>query len=162
MQVLVSSAVPIHHSSCGWGWITITTQRWSSLWLHCDGHGLHLHLLVDWVVTEEASWDDIGGMDEVKARVREDVEWPLRHPDAFAHLCIRNPKGILLFGSGLTPPHPSLSTPPPSLIFHSHLSLNNFVLSLSLSLLPPPYHQSPVHPDVQKRRWTVLSPPRRT
>ncbi len=44
------------------------------------------------------TWDDIGGLDDVKQRLRQAVEWPLRHADAFARLAIRAPRGVLLHG----------------------------------------------------------------
>ena len=43
-------------------------------------------------------WDEIGGLEEVKAELREAVEWPLKYPDTFARLGITPPKGILLLG----------------------------------------------------------------
>ncbi|MBW3583374.1 MAG: CDC48 family AAA ATPase [Euryarchaeota archaeon] len=44
------------------------------------------------------SWDDVGGLDEVKQSLREAVEWPLNNPEAFDRLGIRPPRGILLYG----------------------------------------------------------------
>src|SRR3989338_2460461 len=44
-------------------------------------------------------WDDVGGLDEVKQELKEAVEWPLKHPDAFKRLGVRPPKGILLYGA---------------------------------------------------------------
>lgn len=46
----------------------------------------------------QVSWDDIGGQAGVKQRLKEAVEWPLRHPDAFARMGIRPPRGVLLYG----------------------------------------------------------------
>lgn len=43
-------------------------------------------------------WDDIGGVDEARERLREGVELPLRNPDAFKRLGIRPAKGFLLYG----------------------------------------------------------------
>jgi transitional endoplasmic reticulum ATPase len=43
-------------------------------------------------------WDDVGGVDEVRERLREGVELPLRHPEAFRRLGIRPAKGFLLYG----------------------------------------------------------------
>ncbi len=44
------------------------------------------------------TWEDIGDLEEVKARIREIVELPMRHPELFKHLGIEPPKGILLYG----------------------------------------------------------------
>ena len=43
-------------------------------------------------------WDDVGGLEDVKAQLREAVEAPLKHPDLFEEMGIRAPKGVLLFG----------------------------------------------------------------
>jgi transitional endoplasmic reticulum ATPase len=43
-------------------------------------------------------WDDVGGLDEAADRLREGVELPLKHPDAFKRLGIRPAKGFLLYG----------------------------------------------------------------
>jgi transitional endoplasmic reticulum ATPase len=43
-------------------------------------------------------WSDIGGVDEARERLREGVELPLKHPDAFRRLGIRPAKGFLLYG----------------------------------------------------------------
>ncbi|KAF9917294.1 spermatogenesis associated protein 5 [Lobosporangium transversale] len=43
-------------------------------------------------------WTDIGGQAEIKQKLKESVEWPLQHPDAFIRMGIRPPKGILLYG----------------------------------------------------------------
>ncbi|MEA3033835.1 MAG: transitional endoplasmic reticulum ATPase [Sphingomonadales bacterium] len=43
-------------------------------------------------------WDDVGGVDEARERLREGVELPLKHPEAFKRLGIRPAKGFLLFG----------------------------------------------------------------
>ncbi|PWW72494.1 AAA-domain-containing protein [Tuber magnatum] len=43
-------------------------------------------------------WSDIGGQEEVKQRLREAVEWPLTHPEAFSRLGGAPRKGLLLYG----------------------------------------------------------------
>ncbi|KAI8051985.1 P-loop containing nucleoside triphosphate hydrolase protein [Syncephalis plumigaleata] len=43
-------------------------------------------------------WIDIGGQDDIKQKLKESVEWPLQHPEAFLRLGIQPPKGILLYG----------------------------------------------------------------
>jgi len=44
------------------------------------------------------SWDDIGGLADVKKRLLQAVEWPLHHAEAFRRLGLRPAKGILLHG----------------------------------------------------------------
>eukprot|EP00794_Sanderia_malayensis_P007314 gene7315-8132_t len=46
----------------------------------------------------KVTWNDIGGQHDVKQRLKEAVEWPLKHPQAFDRLGIRPPAGVLLFG----------------------------------------------------------------
>ncbi|KAL1712091.1 P-loop containing nucleoside triphosphate hydrolase protein [Schizophyllum commune] len=43
-------------------------------------------------------YSDVGGQDAVIERLREAVEWPLKHPDAFRRLGVKPPKGVLLYG----------------------------------------------------------------
>ena len=43
-------------------------------------------------------WDDVGGVDAARERLREGVELPLKHPDSFRRLGIRPAKGFLLYG----------------------------------------------------------------
>ena len=50
------------------------------------------------VEVPDVSWADVGGLDDVKARLRETVQWPLQHPDAFERVDLRPAKGILLYG----------------------------------------------------------------
>ena len=46
----------------------------------------------------DVTWADIGGLEEAQRALREGVELPLRHPDAFRRLGIRPAKGFLLYG----------------------------------------------------------------
>ena len=46
----------------------------------------------------DVSWDQIGGLEDVKEELREAVEWPLKYPDLFAQLNASPPKGLLLYG----------------------------------------------------------------
>ena len=50
------------------------------------------------VQVPDVGWDDVGGLDTLKEEVREAVEWPLKHSEAFAHVGARSPRGILLHG----------------------------------------------------------------
>ena len=45
-----------------------------------------------------AAWDDIGGLEETKKRLKQAVEWPITKADAFKRLGIRSPRGVLLHG----------------------------------------------------------------
>lgn len=43
-------------------------------------------------------WTDIGGQDDLKLKLRQAVEWPLKHSESFLRLGIRPPAGVLLYG----------------------------------------------------------------
>jgi len=43
-------------------------------------------------------WSDIGGLEDIKTKLREAVEMPLKDPEAFARMGIRPPRGVLLYG----------------------------------------------------------------
>jgi transitional endoplasmic reticulum ATPase len=46
----------------------------------------------------DVKWEDVGGLEDVKAELAEAVEWPLKHPEIFDALETEPPRGILLFG----------------------------------------------------------------
>ncbi|KAH7913370.1 P-loop containing nucleoside triphosphate hydrolase protein [Hygrophoropsis aurantiaca] len=48
--------------------------------------------------TPPVHYTDIGGQSVTIQKLREAVEWPLLHPEAFARLGIKPPKGLLLYG----------------------------------------------------------------
>ncbi len=50
------------------------------------------------VQVPDVAWDDVGGLDSLKEEVREAVEWPMKHAEAFAYANITSPKGILMYG----------------------------------------------------------------
>lgn len=43
-------------------------------------------------------WSDVGGLEEVKEKLKEVVEWPLKTPEAFKKFGIEPPRGVLIFG----------------------------------------------------------------
>ncbi|TFK22011.1 AAA family ATPase [Coprinopsis marcescibilis] len=43
-------------------------------------------------------YSEIGGQASVIQKLREAVEWPLLHPEAFSRLGVKPPKGVLLYG----------------------------------------------------------------
>ncbi|WP_416840630.1 CDC48 family AAA ATPase [Haloferax sp. DFSO52] len=46
----------------------------------------------------KVTWDDVGGLEEPKQKVKESVEWPLTTPEKFERMGIEPPKGVLLYG----------------------------------------------------------------
>jgi transitional endoplasmic reticulum ATPase len=44
------------------------------------------------------SWDDVGGLDQLKEELQEAVEWPIKYKDAYDYVDVESPKGILLHG----------------------------------------------------------------
>ncbi|KAM6360872.1 LOW QUALITY PROTEIN: ATPase family gene 2 protein homolog A [Alca torda] len=46
----------------------------------------------------KVSWSDIGGLEDIKLKLKQAVEWPLKHPDSFIRMGIQPPKGVLLYG----------------------------------------------------------------
>ena len=44
------------------------------------------------------SWNQVGGLNKLKQRLIEAVDWPLSHPNIFIRMGITPPKGILLYG----------------------------------------------------------------
>ena len=47
---------------------------------------------------KHVSYEDIGGLSDAIAKIREMVELPLKHPEIFMRLGIEPPKGVLLYG----------------------------------------------------------------
>ena len=47
---------------------------------------------------DDVGYDDVGGFRKQLAQIRELVELPLRHPQLFATIGVKPPKGILLYG----------------------------------------------------------------
>ncbi|KAB2072296.1 hypothetical protein ES319_A07G006300v1 [Gossypium barbadense] len=46
----------------------------------------------------KVSWDDIGGLKDLKKKLQQAVEWPIKHSAAFARLGISPIRGVLLHG----------------------------------------------------------------
>ena len=47
---------------------------------------------------EPLSWSEVGGIEEVKRRIRRAIEWPVLHAAAYRALGITTPRGVLLHG----------------------------------------------------------------
>ncbi|MHA1304515.1 MAG: CDC48 family AAA ATPase [Candidatus Heimdallarchaeaceae archaeon] len=50
------------------------------------------------VEVPDVSWDDIGGLEEIKEEMRRTVEWPLKYKELYAMMKAESPKGVLLYG----------------------------------------------------------------
>jgi transitional endoplasmic reticulum ATPase len=50
------------------------------------------------VETPNITWNDIGGLREIKQALREAIEWPLKYADVFEEAGTKPPKGTLLGG----------------------------------------------------------------
>jgi transitional endoplasmic reticulum ATPase len=43
-------------------------------------------------------WSDVGGLEKLKATLKESIEWPVKYKEEFSKLGIKPSKGILLYG----------------------------------------------------------------
>ncbi len=50
------------------------------------------------VEVPNVSWNDVGGLESLKQRLHEAIEWPLKYPELFESLRLTPPKGALLSG----------------------------------------------------------------
>jgi len=50
------------------------------------------------IETPNVTWNDVGGLEEMKQALKEAIEWPLKYPDIFDEAGAKPPKGILLHG----------------------------------------------------------------
>ncbi|WP_268541540.1 CDC48 family AAA ATPase [Candidatus Nitrosotenuis cloacae] len=50
------------------------------------------------VEVPNVTWDDVGGLEQLKEELKEAVEWPLKHKEAFEYVDVSPPKGVLLYG----------------------------------------------------------------
>ncbi|XP_042680640.1 spermatogenesis-associated protein 5-like protein 1 isoform X1 [Centrocercus urophasianus] len=44
------------------------------------------------------TWEQIGGLEDVKLKLKQSVEWPMKFPQAFVRMGLARPKGVLLYG----------------------------------------------------------------
>ncbi|KAE8617848.1 hypothetical protein XENTR_v10009212 [Xenopus tropicalis] len=43
-------------------------------------------------------WEHIGGLEDIKHKLRQSIEWPMKYPEAFSRMGLTPPKGVLLYG----------------------------------------------------------------
>jgi len=46
----------------------------------------------------EVKWEDVGGLDDIKQKLKESVEWPLKYPQLFEEAKTKPSKGIMIYG----------------------------------------------------------------
>ncbi|MBM48074.1 MAG: ATPase [Euryarchaeota archaeon] len=52
-----------------------------------------------YIEVPEVTWEEVGGLEDIKERLKESIEWPLTMPERFEHFGIKPPRGIMLFGA---------------------------------------------------------------
>ncbi|PSQ00550.1 AAA family ATPase [Halobacteriales archaeon QS_4_70_19] len=50
------------------------------------------------VEVPDVTWDQVGGLEGTKERLRETIQWPLDYPEVFEQMDLDAPKGVLLYG----------------------------------------------------------------
>jgi len=46
----------------------------------------------------DVRWEDVGGLDHIRRRLIESIEWPIKYPGLFTKAGVKPPKGLLLVG----------------------------------------------------------------
>ncbi len=50
------------------------------------------------VEVPDVTWDQVGGLEDTKERLRETIQWPLDYPEVFESMDLESAKGVLLYG----------------------------------------------------------------
>ncbi|WP_418285754.1 CDC48 family AAA ATPase [Halorubrum sp. DTA46] len=50
------------------------------------------------VEVPDVTWNDVGGLEDTKERLRETIQWPLEYPEVFEELDMQAAKGVLMYG----------------------------------------------------------------
>ncbi|CAG8461521.1 11874_t:CDS:10, partial [Ambispora gerdemannii] len=50
------------------------------------------------VDVEKTSWENVGGLEDVKKKLKQAIEWPIKHRKTFERLGLKPPRGVLLYG----------------------------------------------------------------
>ncbi|MDS0299280.1 CDC48 family AAA ATPase [Halogeometricum sp. S1BR25-6] len=50
------------------------------------------------VEVPDVTWEDVGGLEGTKERLRETIQWPLEYPEVFEQMDMQSAKGVMLYG----------------------------------------------------------------
>jgi len=50
------------------------------------------------VEVPDVTWEDVGGLEDTKDRLRETIQWPLDYPEVFEQMDMQAAKGVLMYG----------------------------------------------------------------
>ncbi|WP_135363048.1 CDC48 family AAA ATPase [Halosimplex halophilum] len=50
------------------------------------------------VEVPDVTWDEVGGLEDTKERLRETIQWPLDYPEVFEAMDMEAAKGVLMYG----------------------------------------------------------------
>jgi transitional endoplasmic reticulum ATPase len=50
------------------------------------------------VEVPDVTWEDVGGLEDTKERLRETIQWPLEYPEVFEAMDVESAKGVMLYG----------------------------------------------------------------
>ncbi|MHB9286597.1 CDC48 family AAA ATPase [Halobacteriales archaeon Cl-PHB] len=50
------------------------------------------------VEVPDVTWEDVGGLENTKERLRETIQWPLEYPEVFEQMDMQSAKGVLMYG----------------------------------------------------------------
>ncbi|NGM69308.1 CDC48 family AAA ATPase [Natronolimnobius sp. AArcel1] len=50
------------------------------------------------VEVPDITWNDVGGLEDTKERLRETIQWPLDYPEVFEQMDMQAAKGVLMYG----------------------------------------------------------------
>ncbi|WP_267162798.1 CDC48 family AAA ATPase [Halovenus salina] len=50
------------------------------------------------VEVPDVTWDQVGGLEDTKERLRETIQWPLEYPEVFEQMDMEAAKGVLMYG----------------------------------------------------------------
>jgi transitional endoplasmic reticulum ATPase len=50
------------------------------------------------VEVPDVTWEQVGGLEDTKERLRETIQWPLEYPEVFQQMDMQAAKGVLMYG----------------------------------------------------------------